>query len=67
MGKMGSNIQRGIMSYEHDRINNNKLILLHFINYEMAYHTKALEELTDLPLYLKLNIYFNSKFSLTIF
>ena len=67
MGKMGSNIQRGIMSYEHDRINNNKLILLHFINYEMAYHAKALEELTDLPLYLKLNIYFNSKFSLTIF
>ena len=48
MGKMGSNIQRGIMSYEHDRINNNKLILLHFINYEMAYHAKALEELTDL-------------------
>ena len=48
MGQMGSNIQKGIMNYEHDRINNNKLILLHFINYEMAYHAKALEELTDL-------------------
>ena len=48
MDELGNNIQRGIMSYEHDRIDNNKLIILHFINYEMAYHAKALEELTDL-------------------
>ena len=43
-----NSLQKGIMNYEYDRINNNKLIILHFINYEMAYHAKALEELTNL-------------------
>ena len=48
MGEQANSIEKGIMNYEYDRINNNKLIMLHFINFEMAYHALALEELTKL-------------------
>ena len=36
------------MQYEFERIDNNKLIMLHLINYEMAYHARAIETLTQL-------------------
>ena len=36
------------MKYEYERITNNKLIMLHLINYEMAYHAEAIKMLTNL-------------------
>jgi len=36
------------MQYEADRIQNNKKIMLHLINYEMAYHAKYIEKLAEL-------------------
>ena len=45
---LGKNIEDRIMKYEFDRISNNKLIMLHLINYEMAYHANSIEKLTDL-------------------
>ena len=41
-------IKDNIMQYEADRIQNNKKIMLHLINYEMAYHAKYIEKLTEL-------------------
>jgi len=45
---MGDSLEDEIMIYETNRIENNKLIMLHLINYEMAYHAKAIEDLTNL-------------------
>ena len=45
---LGQSLEDQIMKYEYDRIDNNKLIMLHLINYEMAYHAKAIETLTQL-------------------
>jgi hypothetical protein len=45
---LGQSLEDQIMKYEYDRIDNNKLIMLHLINYEMAYHAKANETLTKL-------------------
>jgi hypothetical protein len=45
---LGQSLEDQIMKYEYDRIDNNKLIMLHLINYEMAYHAKAIETLTKL-------------------
>ena len=43
-----NDIKDNIMQYEADRIQNNKKIMLHLINYEMAYHAKYIEKLTEL-------------------
>ena len=48
MQDLGKNIEDRIMKYECDRATNNKLIMLHLINYEMAYHANSIEKLTDL-------------------
>lgn len=48
MKTMENTLENHIMKYEKDRISNNKLIMLHLINYEMAYHAKAIENLTNL-------------------
>jgi hypothetical protein len=45
---MGDSLEDEIMIYETNRIENNKLIMLHLINYEMAYHAQAIETLTQL-------------------
>ena len=45
---LGKSLEDEIMQYEFERISNNKLIMLHLINYEMAYHAKAIETLTQL-------------------
>ena len=45
---LGDSLEDQIMNYEANRIENNKLIMLHLINYEMAYHAKAIEDLTKL-------------------
>ncbi len=48
MKDLGNTLEDNIMNYEFNRINNNKLIMLHLINYEMAYHAEAIEKLTNL-------------------
>lgn len=48
MKDLGNTLEDNIMNYEYNRINNNKLIMLHLINYEMAYHVEAIEKLTNL-------------------
>ena len=48
MVDVGKDIKDEIMKYEADRIEINKQIMLLLINYEMAYHTKYIEELTKL-------------------
>lgn len=48
MKDLGDTLEDNIMKYERDRINFNKLIMLHLINYEMAYHAEAIEKLTNL-------------------
>jgi len=48
MNEFEEGIDDKIIKYEYDRIKDNKLIMLHFINYEMSYHAKAIEELTKL-------------------
>lgn len=48
MKTMENTLENHIMKYEKERISNNKLIMLHLINYEMAYHAKAIENLTNL-------------------
>ena len=48
MVEVGKSIEDQIIKYEKERIDNNKLIMLHLINYEMAYHAKAIQELTTL-------------------
>ena len=48
MKDLGNTLEDNIMNYEYNRINNNKLIMLHLINYEMAYHAEAIEKLTNL-------------------
>jgi hypothetical protein len=45
---LGKSLEDEIMQYEFERIDNNKLIMLHLINYEMAYHARAIETLTQL-------------------
>ena len=48
MANLGKNLEDQIMKYEFDRLTNNNLIMLHLINYETAYHAKAIENLTNL-------------------
>ena len=48
MKSIGKSIEEKIMTYEYERLSNNKLIMLHLINYEMAYHAQAIEQLTKL-------------------
>ena len=43
---VGKNLQDQIMDFEAKRINDNKLIILHFIHCELAYHAKSLEKLS---------------------
>ena len=44
----GNTLQNDVMSFEVNRIVDNKLIILHFIHCELAYHAKSLETLSDL-------------------
>lgn len=48
MNDLGETIEGRMMKYEYERITNNKLIMLHLINYEMAYHAEAIKMLTNL-------------------
>jgi hypothetical protein len=48
MNDLGETIEGRMMKYEYERITNNKLIMLHLINYEMAYHADAIKMLTNL-------------------
>jgi len=48
MNDLGETIEGRMMKYEYERIINNKLIMLHLINYEMAYHADAIKMLTNL-------------------
>ena len=48
MNDLGETIEGRMMKYEYERITNNKLIILHLINYEMAYHAEAIKMLTNL-------------------
>jgi hypothetical protein len=48
MENKGLEIKDQLMMFEDQRTSNNKLIILHFIHNEMAYHAKAIEKLSDL-------------------
>ena len=48
MNDLGETIEGRMMKYEYERITNNKLIMLHLINYEMSYHAEAIKMLTNL-------------------
>ena len=43
-----SSIQKNMIKYEKDRIEDSKYIILHFIHCEMAYHAKSVEKLSKL-------------------
>ena len=43
----GINLNNDIIQYEKKRMDN-KFFFLHFLHYELAYHTKAVEKLTEL-------------------
>lgn len=44
----GEDIQKGMMTFERARCNDNKKLFLHFIHSELKYHAAALENLTSL-------------------
>ena len=44
----GVDLDKDIGFYELNRIDNNKRIFLNYIHYELEYHTKAIEKLTEL-------------------
>jgi len=46
--KSGKDIQDNIVSFEKERIENNQLLLLHFIHNELAYHASSIETLSKL-------------------
>jgi len=48
MENKGVEIKDQLMIFEDQRTRNNKLIILHFIHNEMAYHAQAIEKLSEL-------------------
>lgn len=48
MQNKGLEIKDQLMNFEDQRTANNKLIILHFIHNEMAYHAQAIEKLSEL-------------------
>ena len=46
--KMEKEVEKGIMTFESERCNDNKYLLLHFIHSELKYHADALEKLSKL-------------------
>lgn len=44
----GESIQKNLMKFEKERISDNKFMILLFIHNELAYHTKAVEKLSEL-------------------
>lgn len=42
----GKDLEKNILLFEADRISDNKYLILHFIHSELAYHAKALENLS---------------------
>lgn len=48
LSTQGQNLEREILSFENDRIMDNKFLFLHFIHSELAYHANALEKLSQL-------------------
>ena len=44
----GQSMEKDIMQYDSDRIQNNKFIILHFIHCKMNYHAKSIEKLGQL-------------------
>jgi len=48
MQNQGLEIKDKLMNFEDQRTANNKLIILHFVHNEMAYHAQAIEKLSEL-------------------
>jgi len=48
MQNKGLEIKDQLMNFEDQRTANNKLIILHFVHNEMAYHAQAIEKLSEL-------------------
>ena len=48
IGNELNNIQKNMIVYERDRVEDSKYIILHFIHCEMTYHAKSVEKLSKL-------------------
>lgn len=48
LSQTGQGLEKDILTFENDRIMDNKYLFLHFIHSELAYHANALEKLSQL-------------------